>query len=143
MVVTVKMKIKLSNGAVLPTRAHPTDAGMDLYSTEEKTIYPQSGESFDTGLHIQLPYGTFGKIESRSGLNIKHDVVCCGGVIDEGYTGSIVVKLYNFGNSPYEVHKMDRIAQLIIQPCIIPELEIVEELVETTRGSDGFGSSGR
>ena len=139
----MKMKTKLSNGATLPTRAHPTDAGMDLYSTEDKTIYPQSGASFDTGLHIQLPHGTFGKIESRSGLNIKHDVVCCGGVIDEEYTGSIVVKLYNFGDSPYEVHKMDRIAQLIIQPCIIPELEIVEELVETTRGSDGFGSSGR
>jgi len=153
------MKIKLDDGAICPTRSHPTDAGLDLYSREEKTIYPlkaefkpgtgleyqlSGGETFDTGVHIELPPLTFGKLESRSGLNVKHSVVSCGGVIDVGYTGSIIVKLYNLGDKPYTVHAGDRIAQLVILPYYKEnEIEIVEELNETDRNNNGIGSSGR
>lgn len=146
-----EIRIKLDPGAVCPTRAHETDAGLDLYSMEEKMIPPalQSlfpigsySATFDTGVHMEIPRGYFGKIESRSGLNVRNDVVSCGGVIDADYRGSIVVKLYNLGSRTYTVHKGDRIAQLIIQPCALPELEIVQELDETERNMDGFGSTG-
>lgn len=76
-------------------------------------------------------------------MNVNHSVVSCGGVIDEGYTGSIKVKLYNLGTEPYTVHAGDKIAQLIIQPYAAPELELVEHLDETERGENGFGSTGR
>lgn len=141
----------------MPTRAHATDAGLDLYSKDEKTIRPRGwkltgdgislslgcGETFDTGVHIAFDPGTYGKIESKSGLNVKHGVVSCGGVIDEGFTGSINVKLYNLGHTPYTVHKGDKIAQLVIMPYLTPEFEVVDELDETPRGNNGFGSTGR
>ena len=151
------MKIKMDEGAILPTRAHATDAGLDLYSRDDKTLYAMKcdgvgsnlafylhgGECFDTGVHIELPPGYYGKIESKSGLNVKHNVVSCGGVIDEGYTGSIVVKLYNFGDTIYQVHRGDKIAQLVIMPYAAPDLEVVDSLEETERGESGFGSTGR
>lgn len=153
------MKVKLDEGAYLPTRAHSTDAGLDLYSMEEKTILPTGrvginadtleriklpcSATFDTGVHIAFEPGTYGKIESKSGLNVKHSVVSCGGVIDEGYTGSITVKLYNLGSEPYTVHKGDKIAQLVVQEYLAPKLEIVSSLDETERGDNGFGSSGK
>ena len=149
----------LDEGAILPTRAHATDAGLDLYSREEKTIYPQgwksldpfsvieyslpSSEVFDTGVHIAFDPGTYGKIESKSGLNVKNSVVSCGGVLDEGYTGSIAVKLYNLGTEPYTVNKGDKIAQLVIMPYLTPKIELVDALDETERGNGGFGSTGR
>lgn len=152
------MKVKLDPGAYLPTRAHAQDAGLDLYSTEERDI-PCIGTTlmdfdgsleelppcavFDTGVHIAFDPGTYGKIESKSGLNVNHSVVSCGGVIDEGYTGSITVKLYNFGTEPYRVHKGDKIAQLVVQNYLSPKLEIVSYLDETERGDNGFGSSGK
>ena len=156
------MKIKLDPGAKMPTRAHPTDAGLDLYAAEDVLIYPAGqlhevkweddlnrrfpypcGKVIDTGVHIALDSGTYGKIESRSGLNINSHVVSCGGVIDEGYTGSIKVKLYNFGSEAYRVMKGDKIAQLVIMPYLTPELEIVDELEQTERGDAGFGSTGK
>lgn len=152
------MKIKLDLGATMPTRAHETDAGLDLYSTEDKIIYPKgyveidertlmktyyvNYGTFDTGVHIAFDHGTYGKIESKSGLNVINSVVSCGGVIDEGYTGSIKVKLYNFGTKPYHVHSGDKIAQLIIMPYLTPELELVDDLDDTERGDNGFGSTG-
>lgn len=137
------MKIKLDDGAIMPTRAHATDAGLDLYATEDRVIFTGNGVVFDTGVHIEFPHGYYGKIESKSGLNVKHGVVSCGGVIDEGYTGSITVKLYNLGEHVYIVRKGDKIAQLIIMPYEAPELELVEQLEETERGENGFGSTGR
>ena len=139
------MKVKLDPGAKMPTRAHETDAGLDLYSRETVTIFPGRSEVFDTGVHIELPHGYYGKIESKSGLNVNQGVVSCGGVIDEGYTGSIVVKLYNLEPSDgnlYTIHAGDKIAQLVIQAYATPELELVDALDETERGSNGFGSTG-
>ena len=137
------MKVKLLDGATLPHRSHPDDAGLDLYARNGATIHPGEGASFDTGVCVELPHGTFGKIESRSGLNVKHGVVSCGGVIDHGYTGSIVVKLYNLSDKPYHINAGDRIAQMIIQPYVPVDLEEVDELGETDRGKAGIGSSGR
>lgn len=153
------MKVKINPGSYLPTRAHATDAGLDLYSTEDKTLYPHGWTgvdaetnytqplpccaTFDTGVHIAFEPGTYGKIESKSGLNVKHSVVSCGGVVDEGYTGSIAVKLYNLGTEPYTVHKGEKIAQLVIMPYLTPEIELVSFLDDTERGSHGFGSTGK
>ena len=92
------MKIKLDEGAYLPERAHPTDAGMDLRERFPAVIPAGGSALFDTGVHIAFDPGTYGKLESKSGLNAKSSVVSCGGVIDEGYTGSIVAKLYNFSD---------------------------------------------
>ena len=136
------LKIMKEDGAFDPVRGHDTDAGLDLRSREEKPIWPGGSEFFDTGIHIMLPDGYYGKIESRSGLNKNHNVVCCGGVIDQGYTGSIGIVLYNFGRETLVVHPGDKIAQLVIQPYIAPKIEFVESLEETERGGDGFGSTG-
>lgn len=138
-----KVRIVLDEGAFEPTRAHPTDAGLDLRTKEKFVLWPGHCHTFDTGVHIELPHGYYGKIESKSGLNVKDSVVSCGGVIDEGYTGSIAVKLYNFGKLDKEFEKGDKIAQLVIQPYIAPKMEIVDSLEETERGDAGFGSTGR
>lgn len=136
------MKIKLDEGAIFPQRAYSDDAGLDLFSRETKPILPGFGEVFDTGVHAEIPAGYFGKLESKSGLNINSDIVCCGGVIDHGYTGSIKVKLYNMGSTRYVVKKGQKLVQLILLPYLAPELELVEELPETERGNNGFGSTG-
>lgn len=135
------MKVMLESGAVMPTRAHRADAGMDLFSREELLLLPGKSAVFDTGVHVELEPGTFGKLESKSGLNVNYDIVSCGGVIDSGYTGSIRVKLYNLGTRPYMIRKGQKIVQMIVMPCLYPELELVDKLEETERGADGFGST--
>ncbi len=137
------MRIVLDKGAKMPTRAYPTDAGLDIYSCETNIVPAKGSTTFDTGVHIELPVGTVGMLKSKSGLNVKHGITS-EGVIDVGYTGSIRVKLYNHSNCPYRVEKGDKISQLVIMPIILtPELELVESLEETDRGDNGFGSSGK
>lgn len=136
------MKIIIDEGAFLPTRAHETDAGLDLYAMEGQIVPAKESAIFNTGVHIELPPNTVGFVKSKSGLNIKHGITS-EGVIDEGYTGSIVVKLYNHSGYDYKVNKGDKISQLVILPIVKPTLEVVESLEETDRGNNGFGSSGR
>lgn len=136
------MKIVLDNGAYMPTRAHEADAGLDLYATEDKIVPLKGSAIFDTGVHIELPPNTVGFLKSKSGLNVKHGITS-EGVIDEGYTGSICVKLYNNTTQHYHVKKGDKISQLVILPIIKPKLELVDSLEDTDRGGNGFGSSGR
>lgn len=135
------MKIKLDNGAIMPTRAHTTDAGLDLYSRETQIVPAKESAIFDTGVHIELPPNTTGFLKSKSGLNVKHGLTS-EGVIDVGYTGSIVVKLFNNSGYDYKVNKGDKISQLVILPILTPDLELVETLDETERGNNGFGSTG-
>ena len=137
------MKVMLEDGAFMPERAHPTDAGLDLRTRHPWSIAPGGRAKFDTGVHIQLPKGMYGKIESKSGLNVKQGVVSCGGVIDEGYTGSIVVELYNLGEKIVVFEAGDKIAQLVIQPYKTPSMKRVSKLDESERGDAGFGSTGR
>lgn len=136
------MKIKLDPGAILPRRAYPTDAGLDLFARETQIVPAKESAVFDTGVHIELPEGTVGMLKSKSGLNVKHGITC-EGVIDVGYSGSIVVKLFNHGGYDYKVNAGDKISQLVILPILTPTLEVVDELGESERGNNGFGSSGR
>ena len=136
------MKIKLDAGAKMPTRAHEWDAGLDIYARETQTVHARGSAKFDTGVHIQLPLGSVGLLKSKSGLNVNHGITS-EGVIDVGYTGSIVVKLYNNSDVDYTVHAGDKISQLVITHLWYDELELVDELEETERGDGGFGSTGR
>lgn len=136
------MKIKLDDGAYMPERAHDTDAGLDIRSPIAATVLPKGSVIIDTGVHIELPPNTVGMLKSKSGLNVKHDITS-EGVIDVGYTGSIVVKLYNHGSKPYQISRGDKIIQLVIMPIVYPGIELVENLEETERGNGGFGSTGR
>ena len=136
-----KIKVKLDNG-FMPERAHEADAGYDLRSPIKTRLYAGEAVVIDTGVHIQIPRGFVGMLKSKSGLNVKHDIVG-EGVIDSGYTGSIRVKLYNHGTESYMIEAGDKISQIVILPIITPELELVDELENTERGCGGFGSSGR
>ena len=137
------MKVKLDPGAKCPTRAHSTDAGLDLYAKERQIVPAKESAVFKTGVHIQLPRGTAGVLVSKSGLNVKHGITSTG-LIDEGYTGEIVVKLYNNGGYDYTVETGDKISQLVIIPVLYESVELVDNLDESTeRGSAGFGSTGR
>ena len=138
----MKIKIKLDEGAKMPTRAHETDAGLDIYSREEQIVPAKESAIFDTGVHIELPIGSVGMLKSKSGLYVKYGITS-EGVIDVGYTGSIVVKLYNHSGFDYRVKAGDKISQLVILPILTPTPYLVESLDETERGDNGFGSSGR
>lgn len=137
-----KLKIMLDAGAKMPTRAHEADAGLDIYAATDGVVPSGGSCTFDTGVHAEIPYGYVGMLKSKSGLNCKHGLVS-EGVIDAGYTGSIVVKLYNHGASPYTVKAGEKISQLVILPIITPDPEVVDSLADTERGTDGFGSSGK
>lgn len=137
----MKLKVMLDPGAKMPTRAHATDAGLDLYAMEAGSIRWGSSMEFDTGVHIEIPEGYVGMVKSKSGLMMHNDIVT-DGTVDSGYTGSIKVKLFNHSDFCYNVEKGQKIAQLVILPIITPELELVDALAETERGDKGFGSSG-
>lgn len=136
------MKIKLDKGAFIPVRAHGTDAGADLRSPIETVVPAMGSRVIDTGVHIQLPHGYVGMLKSKSGLNVKYGITS-EGVIDEGYTGQIMVKLYNHSNYPYTVMRGDKITQLVIVPCEYLQFDLVDDLEDSERGDDGFGSTGK
>ena len=152
------MKIMLDEGAIMPTRAHQFDGGLDLYSPVTTCVkgsqystppyYGGYGKVFighrtiDTGVHVQIPEGYVGFIKSKSGLMVNYGLLA-DGTIDCGYTGSIRVSLFNTTHKDFVINKGDKIAQLVIQPCALPGLELVDKLEETARGDNGFGSTGR
>ena len=136
------MKIMLDENAKMPTRAHNTDAGLDLYAMDGQIVSAKESAIFDTGVHVEIPAGYVGMLKSKSGLNVNHGLTG-EGVIDSGYTGSIVVKLYNNSGYDYKVNAGDKISQLVILPILTPDIEIVESLDDTDRGNNGFGSTGR
>lgn len=137
----MKLKVVLDPGAIMPKRAHATDAGLDLYSRERAVIYAGESHFFDTGVHIEIPAGYVGMVKAKSGLNKNYSVTCTG-VIDSGYVGSIGVNLLNSGRKHVVIKGNQKIAQLVILPIETPELELVESLEETERGCNGFGSTG-
>ena len=141
-IIPEKVKVVLDDGAYMPERAHELDAGYDLRTPEDVTIYGGLNATIDTGVHVQIPDGYVGFLKSKSGLNVK-DNITGEGVIDAGYTGSIKVKLYNNGNFTKHFYKGDKIIQLVILPIYTPELERVDSLEKTDRGANGFGSTGR
>lgn len=138
----MRMKVKLDPGAVMPLRAHEHDAGLDLYSREEALVPARGSWEFDTGVHMEIPEGYVGDVKSKSGLMMKHNILT-DGTVDCGYTGSIMVKLFNHSPQDYWVTKGEKIAQVVIKKIITPELELVDSLEDTERGANGFGSSGK
>lgn len=136
------MNIMLDSTALMPTRGHATDAGLDLLSPIDTVVPAKGSISIDTGVHIELPPNTAGFLKSKSGLNVKYGITS-EGVIDVGYTGSIAVKLYNHSGMDYAVHRGDKISQLVVVKIDTPDLVLVEKLADTERGNGGFGSTGR
>lgn len=136
------MRVKLDEGAFLPERAHATDAGADIRTPKGFVLSAHSSATIHTGVHIQLPDGMVGILKSKSGLNVNHDVIG-EGVIDQGYDGEIVVKLYNLGHKPHCFQAGDKIIQLLVVPVLYCRFEQVSEIDGGERGSEGFGSTGR
>jgi dUTP pyrophosphatase len=136
------MKVMIEPGAKMPTRAHPSDAGMDLFAMEGGLIHPCGSASFDTGVHVSIPEGYVGLLTSKSGLMAKQGITSRG-TIDSGYVGSIKAVLFNHSHQYVTIEKGQKITQLVLLPIIAPDLEEVDSLEETDRGVGGFGSSGK
>lgn len=136
------MEIMLDDGAYMPSRGHSTDAGLDLRTPKAAIVPAYGSATVDTGVHVALPRGCAGLLVSKSGLNVRHDVTNAG-IIDEGYTGSIVVKLYNNGPEDYWLAAGDKVTQLVVIPVVRESLEQVSAFNATERGDNGFGSTGR
>ena len=146
------MKIKckkLRENAVLPTRGTVLAAGADLYAllpggAERVTIPPQGKHAFPTGIAVEIPEGYVGLVFARSGIACKRQLAPanCVGVIDADYRGELTVFLQNNGAEPQTVESGERIAQLVITPCLAIEIEETGTLTDTARGAAGFGSTG-
>ena len=141
----MKILFTLDDGATAPTRAHDTDAGLDLHSSEKVLIPPGERELISTGVHVAIPPGYVGMVCPRSGLAHKHGltVLNAPGIIDAGYTGEIKVNLYNAGDEVYWAETGARIAQLVITPIPDAHLVQVDALDTTERGENGHGSTGQ
>ena len=124
------------------------DAGYDLRTPKDIMIYGHDSTIIETGVHVQIPSGYVGMLKSKSGLNVKNSITG-EGVIDSGYTGEIVVKLYNNSNFIKTFNAGDKIIQLVVLPVLTEDIEYCESLDELirssngSRGSNGFGSTGR
>jgi dUTP pyrophosphatase len=132
---------KLSPEAMLPTVAHPgEDIGYDLYSAEDLTLPPRGAAGVHTGIAIEFVPAAGGIVKTRSGM-AKKRLMCNAGVIDAGYRGEIIVLMENLGDAPYDIHKGDKVAQLLEHRFLADEV-VEEQLSEAARGAKGFGSSG-
>ena len=136
------MKVKLDEGAFVPTRAHEQDAGYDLKTPVCVTIPPRGFTIVDTGVHMQLPKGKCAVVISKSGLYINHAITSTG-LIDEGFTGTIKIGLANHSDVAYTFERGDKISQFYITDYYKYDLELVDELDESDRGNAGYGSTGR
>jgi len=129
--------------AIIPARGSDGAAGYDISSVVD-TVVPALGRTaVATGLAIRVPEGTYGRVAPRSGLAYKHGIDVLAGVIDEDYRGEVKVILYNTSERDYIIKKGDRIAQLILEKIVTPDVALVLELEDTERGVGGFGSTGR
>lgn len=137
----LKVKIKLEEGAKAPQRAYPTDAGADLFANETVIIKHGHWKNIHTGVHIEMPKGYFGLLQSKSGLNSKCGITCRG-VIDEGYTGEIIATLQNIGRNK-KINKGDKVTQIILIPCMYAEFEVSDDIKGSERGDNGFGHTGK
>lgn len=145
---TAELQVRLLHPAArAPRRAHEHDAGVDLSSVEDFTLWPGRRRTVGTGIAIALPAGMAGLVTPRSGLASRHGitVVNAPGLIDPGYRGELRVVLLNTGEAPHAARAGDRIAQLLLVPFVAPDVSVVDELTESPdgRGQLGYGSSGR
>lgn len=133
---------KLNPTAKAPTRAHPDDAGLDLYAVDGADLRPGASAMVATGVSVEVPEGHVGLILDRSSM-ARLGLKTAGGVIDAGYRGEVGVILWNISKQAHRLSAGDRIAQLLIVPIAVPAVEEAEDLTETERGAKGFGSTGR
>lgn len=136
------MRIKVAPYAITPTRSHPTDGGLDLYTYCDVTIPPKGSRVINTGVAVELPHNTCGLLVSKSGLNVKRDMTSTG-LIDEGFTGEILVKVYNHGYEAYTFKAGDKVSQLLVLPVLYPTIELADDIEGGPRGKNGYGSSGK
>jgi len=136
--------VKMSDTAIAPTKAHTFDAGWDLYADEHVAIMPGTTQVVKTGIAFDIPQGFAGLIWPRSGLSARYGIDVLGGVVDSGYQGEVKVVLCNTGNGTWTSAPSTRIAQIVFQPILMGGLFEVEDFQDqTTRGEDGFGSTGQ
>lgn len=146
----MNLKIRLTDKTLMPTRANKTDAGLDLRAAESKLIPSATPTLIDTGVSVQIPRNHVGLVFSRSGL-AKHGITLSNsvGVIDSDYRGNIMVSVICNAENDRDIfiNKGDRIAQLVVVPIVLPEVQVVdeddEEWLNTARGTGGFGSTGK
>lgn len=139
------LKCKVADPRYTPTRAHPSDAGLDLKAAENALLFPGDRQAVDTGVSMEIPDGYVGLVCARSGNAARRGIGIVNGVgvIDAGYRGPINAILINHGRGNVTVKRGDRIAQLLIVPIETPSVEIVDSLSDSERGVDGLGSTGR
>ena len=139
----VKIK-KLTSDAILPTYAHDGDAGMDLFSIEEVTLKPMEVKLVRTGIALSIPNGYEVQIRPKSGLALNHGITLLNtpGTIDSGYRGEIKNIMINLSNKDFKIEKGMKIAQMVFNEVERAILEEVEELDQTKRAGNGFGSTG-
>lgn len=135
---------RINELAILPQYAHAGDAGMDLFSIEEKVIAPGETVLIHTGIKIELPKDTEAQVRPRSGLALKNSITVLNtpGTIDEGYRGEVGVILINHGKNAFKVEKHMKIAQMLIKPVLKVNIIEVDKLSKTERAEGGFGSTG-
>ncbi len=139
----MKIKIKkLNPEARLPSYAHPGDAGMDLYSMAEFVVEPGAHVRIPNGFALEFPEGYAAIVKDKSSIS-KAGLHTMGGVFDAGYRGEYNVHLVNLSDQPYIIEKGVKVAQLIIIPVMIADLEEADELSESSRGLGAFGSTGK
>jgi dUTP pyrophosphatase len=136
--------VRLTATAILPSYAHPADAGLDLCASADLDLPPGEARLVPTGIAIELPPDTEAQVRPRSGLALSHTVTVLNtpGTIDEGYRGEVGVILINHGRRPFHIAAGARIAQLVIQRRWRVDVVETTQLSNTTRGSGGFGSTG-
>lgn len=138
------LRVKLlRQDAIVPTRGSARAAGIDLYSCEILTIQPHERALVPTGIAIAIPDHCYGRVAPRSSLALRDGIDVGAGVIDEDYRGEVKVLLFNHSALPFEIHRGDRIAQLIIEKISYAQVTLVDELPSTQRGDKGFGSTGK
>lgn len=140
----IKIPVKLDEGVVAPSYAHPTDSGMDLRANEDVWLQPMERRKIKTGVRMAIPEGYEGQVRPRSSVAANQGVTVLNspGTIDAHYRGDITIPLVNLSKKPVAIRKGDRVAQLVIQEVPRADLVIVDELDETDRGEGGFGSTG-
>ncbi|MGB9674569.1 MAG: dUTP diphosphatase [Nanopusillaceae archaeon] len=141
----MKIKVKkLDSKAIIPRYASEGSSGLDLYSIEECRVNPGEIKLIPTGISIEIPDGYEGQIRPRSGIASKYGITIINtpGTIDSDYRGELKLAIINLSKTPYSIHIHDRLAQLVISPVVKVDIEEVNELSETQRGKNGFGSTG-
>jgi dUTP pyrophosphatase len=140
----MKLHIKLlDEKAKVPNYAHKGDAGFDLFSISKVVVKKHGRAEIKTGIAMKIPKGHVGLIWDKSGVAIKFGIKTMGGVVDSGYRGEIIVGVYNASDQDYIFEEGHKVAQMLIQSVENPQIKIVKELDSTSRGTKGFGSTGK